>query len=95
MNLQYNFKLCLTKLSFFVNTIPSSNACIMVLPKLTFVLLFSPFLSPLSHKGQFVVAPLHGLMEDLVTAVIVEVFIMLSFCLKTFCKMLDNTGNIG
>ena len=30
--------------------------------------------------------PLHGFMEDLVTAVIAEVFITLSFCLKRLVK---------
>jgi len=32
-----------------------SNTCIMVLPKLTFVLLCAPFLSPLLHRKKFVV----------------------------------------
>jgi len=54
--------------------------------------LYSPFRSPL--LWQFLVAPLHGFIEDLVTAVIAEVFILL---LKTFRKMLrktlDNTEN--
>ena len=44
--------------------------------------LCSPFLSPLPHRWRFAVAPLHVFMEDLVTAVIEEVFIMLSFCFK-------------
>jgi len=48
----------------------------------TKVYLCSPFLSPLPHRWRFVVAPLRGFMEDLVTAVIAEVFNMLSFCLN-------------
>ena len=71
----------------------SSNAHIMVLSKFTFVLLCSPFFPSLLCRWQFAVVPLHGFMEDLVTAVIAGVFNMLSFCLKTFCKMLDNTEN--
>jgi len=46
----------------------SSNARIMVLPKLTFVLLYSPFSFPLPRRWQLVVVPLDGFMEDLVTA---------------------------
>ena len=57
----------------------SSNACLMVLPKLAFVLLRTLFLSPLLHRWQFVRALHHGFMENLVTAVIVEVFLTLSF----------------
>jgi len=53
----------------------SSNAYIMVLPKLTFVLLSF-------FHYHVAVTPLHGFMEELVTAVIAEVFITLSFCLK-------------
>ena len=53
----------------------SSNACIMVLPKLTFVLHFF-----LHYRIGGV--PRHGFMEDLVNAVIAEVFLVLSFCLK-------------
>jgi len=44
--------------------------------------LCSPFLSPLPRRGQFVVAPLCGFMEDLVTTVIAEVFNRLSLCLN-------------
>jgi len=44
--------------------------------------LCSPFLSPLPGRWQFVAAPLHGFMEELVTAVIAEVFFMISFSLK-------------
>jgi len=74
-----------TKVSFA--NCSSSNAHIMVLPKFTFIFLYSSFLSPLPRRWQFMIVLLCGLMEDLVTAVIVEVFITLSFCLK----MLDNT----
>ena len=38
------------------------------------------------------VAPLHGSMEDLITAVIVSVY-LLSFCFKYSVKMLDNSEN--
>ena len=48
--------------------------------------LCSPFLSRLPSRWQFAVAPLCGFMEDSVTAVIVEVFNMLSFCLKCSVK---------
>jgi len=61
----------------------SSNACII---KLTFVLC-SPFLSPLPHRWWFVVALLHGFMEDLVTAVIAEVFITLFFYLRVLAAL--------
>ena len=66
------------------------NAHIMVLPKLMFILLCSPFLSPLLHRRKYAIAPLYGFMDGLVTAVVAEVFIVL---LKMFCKMLDNTEN--
>ena len=46
--------------------------------------LCSPFLSPLLRRWQFVVAPLRGFTEDLVNAVIAEVFNTLSFCLYCF-----------
>jgi len=46
--------------------------------------LCSPFLSPPPHMRQFVVAPLHGFMEDLVTTMIAEVFNTLSFGLNRF-----------
>jgi len=42
--------------------------------------LSSPFLSPLLHWWQYALALLHGFMEDLVTAVIAEVFNTLSLC---------------
>jgi len=48
--------------------------------------LCSPFLSPLPRRWRFVVAPLCGFMEDLVTAVIAKVLLLISFC-----KLLDNT----
>ena len=70
--------------AFFQNSY-SSNACIMVLPKLTFVLLYSPFSFP---SLRFVLAPLCDFMEDLITVVIVEVFNMLSFCLNNSIKCL-------
>jgi len=57
----------------------SSNARIMVLPKLTFVLLYFPFSFPLPRRWRFAVAPLRGFMEDLVNAVNAEVFNALSF----------------
>ena len=64
--------------------VPFSN--IRILPKLTFVLPCSQFLSPLLHTWRFAVALLHGFMENFVTAVIAEVFIALSFCLKRSVK---------
>ena len=66
----------------FANCI-SSYACIMVQPKLTFVFLCSPH-SFLYYcvRDNFWVALLHGFMEDLVSAVIAEVFNTLSFCLS-------------
>ena len=45
------------KTCLFVNC-SNSNACIMVLSKLTFVLLCSPFLSWLRHRWQFVLIAL-------------------------------------
>ena len=44
------------------------------------------FLSPLLHRWQIAVAPLYGFVEDLVTAVIAEVFNLLYFCLKRSVK---------
>ena len=51
-------------------------------PLFSFVLICSAFLSQLLHSWRFAVASHCGFMEDLVTAVIAEVFNMLSFCLK-------------
>jgi len=64
----------------------SSNAHIMVLPKLIFVLLCSWFISPLAHRWRFAVAPLHGFVKDLVIALIAEVLNTLLFCLKCSVK---------
>ena len=48
--------------------------------------LFSiPFFTT-AYRWQFAVAPLRGFMKNLVTAVIAEVFNMLSFCLKFSAK---------
>jgi len=47
--------------------------------------LCSPFLSPLPRRWRFVVAPLRGFMEDLVTAVIAEVFNTLSLIRSVNC----------
>jgi len=69
------------KMCLFANRC-SSNACIMVLSKFTFVPLCSPFLSPLLQRWRFAVTPLCGFLEDLVTAVIAEVFNTLSFGLN-------------
>ena len=66
---------------FFTNRC-SSNAYIMVLPRLTFVLLWSWFLSPLLPRWRFVRAPLHGFVENLAIVLIAEMFNLLSFCLK-------------
>ena len=44
--------------------------------------LCSPFLFPILHKWRFVVVLFYGFIEDLVTAVIAEVFTTVSFCLK-------------
>jgi len=66
----------------------SSKACIAVLPKLSFVL--HSFLH--YHVGGDslnAVSWLYGL----VTAVIAEVLLTLSFCLKCSVKMLDTTEN--
>ena len=49
------------------------NACIMVLPKYTFVLLCSPFLSPLPHGRRFTVALLHDFMENLITGHLIPI----------------------
>jgi len=57
----------------------SSNACIMVLPKLTFVLLCSPFLLPLPHRWWFVVGALWLRFETRVSTVLVGVLLTL-FC---------------
>ena len=43
-------------------------------------------LSPLPHRWQFAVAPLHGSVEDLVIALIAEVLNSLLFCLKHSVK---------
>ena len=64
----------------------SSNAHIMVLPKLTFVLLYSPFSFPLPHRWRFAVALLLGFMKDIATSVIAEVFNTLPFCLNHSVK---------
>ena len=48
--------------------------------------LCSPLLSPLLHRWWFAVVLLHGFMEDLISAVIAEVFIMLSFCSQDSVK---------
>jgi len=66
----------------------SCNARIIVLPKLTFVLLCSPFSFPLLHWWRFAVVPLRSFMEDLATAVIAEEFNTLSFCLNRSVKCL-------
>jgi len=47
---------------------------------------FSWFLSPLPHRWRYVVAPLHGFVEDLVIVLIAEVFNSLSFYLKRSLK---------
>jgi len=48
--------------------------------------LCSWFLCPLPHRWKFVVASLHGFVEDLVIALIAEVFNLLSFSLKRSLK---------
>ena len=48
--------------------------------------LCSWFLSPLPHRWRFMVAPLHGFVEDLVIALIAEVFNSLSFSSKRSLK---------
>ena len=73
------------KMCLFTNRCSSSTR-IMALPKLTFVLLCSWFLSLLPHRWRFMVAPLHGFVEDLAIALIVEVFNLLSFSLKRSLK---------
>ena len=59
----------------------SSNACIMVQPKLTFVLFCAPFLSPLPHRWQSVICVLLLQCEKrlCVSAMLEGVFLMLFF----------------
>ena len=64
----------------------NSNARITALQKLMFVLLCSWFLSPLPRRWRFAIVLFHGFVEDLVIALISEVFHFLSFCLKHSVK---------
>ena len=57
----------------------SSNACIMVLPKLTFVLLCTPFSSPLPHKWRFAVCMFWLWCKTWTAAMLAGVLLMLFF----------------
>jgi len=57
----------------------SSIACIMILPKLTFVLLCIPFLSPLPHRWQFAVHAQWLRCETWVSAVLAGALVTLFF----------------
>jgi len=67
----------------------SYNACIMVLPKLTFAFFCFWFLSPLPRRWRFAVTPL-GRLSNCIDCRSVKLAILL---LKTFCTMLDNSEN--
>ena len=57
----------------------SSSGCIMVLPQLTFVLLWAPFLSPLQCRWRFVVCALWLQCETRVSAELAGAFLALLF----------------